>query len=179
MSRHTLKDALVRRAHIIRAVRSATVALLCAACLAAACSGGQQTAFALTNASVDPTYWCPGGANNAAYDLHATIDARNGTSKSVTIDSATAQMKLVSVKGNWLEKVGDRYDADGVTYSPTSVGAGSSAMVKVTIPSACTSGPYGGGTSSSGEYEVTVHLTTTAGAFSITAKNQHQILAST
>ena len=92
-------------------MRSALVALLGVGCLAA-CSSGQPSTFVLTSASVDPTYWCPGGANNAAYDLHATIDVRNGTSKVVTIDSATAEMRLVSVKGNWLEKVGDRYTAD-------------------------------------------------------------------
>ena len=42
-----------------------------------ACSSTPAT-FALIGASVDPTYKCPGGANNAAYDLHATIDARIG-----------------------------------------------------------------------------------------------------
>jgi len=160
-------------------MRYAIVALLGAACLAAACSNGQPSTFTVTNASVDPTYWCPGGANNAAYDLHATIDVRNGTSKSVTIDSATAELKLVAVKGNWLEKIGDRYDTSKVSYSPTSVDGGSSAAVKVTIPSACTSGKYGASASSYGDYEVTVHLTTSAGVFSITAKNQHQILAAT
>jgi hypothetical protein len=157
-------------------VRSALVALLGVGCLAS-CSSGQTSTFALTSASVDPTYWCPGGANNAAYDVHATVDVHNGTSKVVTIDSATAEMKLISVKGNWLEKVGDRYTAGTVTYSPTSVGAGSSAPVTATIPSACTSGKYGAGASSYGDYDVTVHMTTSAGAFSITAKNQHRILA--
>jgi hypothetical protein len=157
-------------------VRSALVALLGVGCLAS-CSSGQTSTFALTSASVDPTYWCPGGANNTAYDVHATVDVHNGTSKVVTIDSATAEMKLISVKGNWLEKVGDRYTAGTVTYSPTSVGAGSSAPVTATIPSACTSGKYGAGASSYGDYDVTVHMTTSAGAFSITAKNQHRILA--
>ena len=157
-------------------MRSALVALLGVGCLAA-CSSGQPSTFVLTSASVDPTYWCPGGANNAAYDLHATIDVRNGTSKVVTIDSATAEMRLVSVKGNWLEKVGDRYTAGTVTYSPTSLGAGSSAAVTATIPSACTSAKYGAGASSYGDYQVTVRLTTSAGAFSIRANNQHQILA--
>ena len=157
-------------------MRAAVVALLGLGCLAA-CSSGQPSTFALTGASVDPSYSCPGGANNAPYDLHATIDVRNGTGKTVTIDSATAQMRLVSVNGSWLEKVGDRYDAGSVTYSPTSVGAGSSATLKVTIPSACTSGKYGASVSSYGDYQVTVHLTTSAGAFAITANNHHQILA--
>lgn len=144
--------------------------------LAAACSSGSPT-FALTRASVDPTHWCPGGAKNAPYDLHATIDARNGTSSAVTIESITAEMRLTAVKGNWLEKVGDRYDAGSVKFEPSNVGAGSSASVKVTIQSACTSGAYGSTTSSFGEYEVTMHVTTSSGMYSISAGNKHEILA--
>ncbi len=145
--------------------------------LIAACSSSQPTTFTVVSAAVDPTYYCPGGANNAAYDLLATVDVRNGTSKAVTIDSATAQMTLASVKGSWLEKVGDRYNADGVKVTPTSVAAGGHSTLTVTIPSACTSGRYGTGTSSSADYSVTVHLSTSAGNFTITAANQHEIVA--
>src|SRR5947207_633326 len=60
-----------------------------------ACSSTPAT-FALIGASVDPTYKCPGGANNAAYDLHATIDARNNTSRPVTVESITAEMTLTA-----------------------------------------------------------------------------------
>ena len=109
-----------------------------------ACSSTPAT-FALIGASVDPTYKCPGGANNAAYDLHATIDARNNTSRPVTVESITAEMTLTATH--------------------------------VTIPSACTSGKYGEGVSSSGDYTVTMHIATSAGAYAISARNQHQILA--
>lgn len=143
----------------------------------AACSTSRPAAFTLETASVDPTYYCPGGANNAAYDLHATVRAYNGTSKTVTIDAATAQMTVVSIKGSWLEKVGERYSADGVKFTPATVTAGGDASLTLTIPSACTSGKYGTGTSSSADYEVTVHLTTSAGTFAITAANRHQIVA--
>jgi hypothetical protein len=153
------------------------VTLLAVACLMAACSAGQPSTFSLTGASVDPAYWCPGGASNAPYDLHATIDVHNGTNKAVSIQSVTAEMKLTAVNGTWLEKVGDRYDAGSATYAPSIVAAGSSAALKVTIPSACTSGKYGASVSSYGNYEVTMHLTTSSGVFSIAAQNQHQILA--
>ena len=143
----------------------------------AACSSSQPATFTVVSASVDPTYYCPGGANNAAYDLRATIDVRNGTSKAVTIDGATAQMTLATLKGPWLEKVGDRYNADGVRVTPTSVSAGGHSRLTVTIPSACTSGKYGTGTSSSADYNVTVHLSTSAGNFAVTAANQHEIVA--
>ena len=134
-----------------------------------ACSSTPAT-FALIGASVDPTYKCPGGANNAAYDLHATIDARNN-------QSITAEMTLTATHGSWLEKVGDRYRAEGVKFAPSRVAARSTSTLKVTIPSACTSGKYGEGVSSSGDYTVTMHIATSAGAYAISARNQHQILA--
>lgn len=150
--------------------------LAAAGWLIAACSSSPTT-FNLTGASVDPQYWCPGGARNAPYDLHATIDAHNGTSSAVTIESIAAGMTLTAVKGAWLEKVGDRYEAEGVTFAPTSVAAGSSATIRVTIPSACTSGNYGSGLSSSGEYRLTMRVTTSTGVHVISAGNEHQILA--
>src|SRR2546421_5313814 len=144
--------------------------------LGAACSSSPTT-FALTSASVDPQFWCPGGAKNAPYDMHATIDAQNGTSRAVSITSVTAEMTLTAVKGSWLEKVGDRYEAGTVKFDPSSIAAGSKATIKVTIPSACTSGSYGSSLSSSGQYSVNLRVTTTAGVQTIAAKNQHQILA--
>ena len=150
--------------------------VLVAVAFAAACSSGASPTFAVKSASVDPTYFCPGGATNAPYDLHGTVVVHNGTSKAVTIDAMTAQMKVASVKGPWLEKVGDRYDASSVKFTPTSVAAGKDASLQVTVPSACTSGMYGTGTSSSAEYDVTIHMTTSAGSFAIIAANQHEIV---
>ena len=145
-------------------------------CLAAACSSASP-GFALTGASVDPTYFCPGGAKDAPYDLHATISAHNGTGSAVTIRSVTAEMTLAAVKGDWLEKAGSRYEASSVTFTPATVAPGSTAALKVTIPSACTSDKYGGTTSSYGDYQVTMHVTTSVGAFTIAAANQHEIIA--
>ena len=156
---------------------SMAVATAAAACLLAACSGSQPSTFAVTGASVDPTYWCPGGANNAKYDLHATVNVRNGTSHEVSIQSVTAVMTLAAVQGSWLEKVGDRFDAGTATFSTSSVAAGASASLKVVIPSACTSDKYGGNTSSAGDYAVTLRVVTSAGAFAVTAQNQHEIRA--
>lgn len=150
--------------------------LLGLAWLGVSCCSSTQPAFSLTAASVDPTYWCPGGAKDAAYDVHGTVEAHNGLSNAVTISSVTAEMKLTAVKGTWLEKVGDRYQADNVRFEPSSVGAGATATLKVTIPSACTSGVYGSSLSSSGRYQVTMHVTTTSGTYSISAANPHEIL---
>src|SRR5256885_13538723 len=151
------------------------VATLITACCLAACSAGGTPTFALTPASVDAAYRCPGGATNAPYEMHATIAARNGTSKVVTIRSVSVLMTLTSIHGSWLERVGDQYDAGSVSFSPATVASASSATLKITIPSACTSGKYAGGSSSSAHYEVTMHVATSAGAFSITAGNKHEI----
>lgn len=168
---------MLDRPHIIRAVRQIPVVLAALACLVTGCSGGQPSTFAVTGASVDQTYWCPGGSNDAPYDLHAAVDVRNGTGSAVTIQSVTAEMRLAAVQGNWLEKVGDRYNASGVAFSPGSVGAGSSTTLRLTIPSACTSNKYDYGGSSYGDYTVTIRLVTSAGVFSVTALNQHEIRA--
>jgi hypothetical protein len=151
------------------------VVLVFLACLLAGCSNGQTATFQVTGAVVDPTYWCPGGADNAKYDVHATVDVHNGTGGTVTIQSVKAEMKLVATQGVWLEKVGDVYDAGIATFSPNTVSAGSSAQVKATITSACTSDRYESGGSSHGDYSVTLHLATSAGPFSVTAQNQHEI----
>ncbi len=143
---------------------------------AAACSSSSP-AFTVTGASVDPSYFCPGGANNASYDLHGTVNVHNGTSKAVTINDITADMTLASVTGDWLEKVGDHFDAGSAKFSPAEVPAGGDAAVKVTITSACTSGKYGTGVSSSGDYRVNLRLATSAGNFTVTASNQHEIIA--
>src|SRR5712692_377621 len=82
--------------------------------MAASCGFGPST-FALNNATVDSSYQCPTGANNSAYDLHATIQVTNGTSNTVTIESVAVVMTLVAVKGSWLEKLGDKYTASNVT----------------------------------------------------------------
>jgi hypothetical protein len=148
-----------------------------AAVVLVACSSSNQPSFAVTAASVDPTYYCPGGANNAPYDLHATLKLHNGTASAVTIKAVTAQMTVAASKGAWLEKVGDRYDAGNARFAPGTVAAGHDATLDVTIPSACTSGKYGTGTSSSADYAVTIDLATSAGKFTITAANQHEIVA--
>lgn len=168
---------MFNRTHIIPPMRATVVILLVLASLPAACSSGQPQTFSVTGASVDPTYFCPGGAHNARYDLHATVDVRNGTSKAVTIASIGAAMTLVAVQGAWLEKVGDRYDAGDAVFTPHSVAAGSTGRIDVTITSSCTSNNYESGGSSRGDYSVAMTLVTSAGSFSVTAQNHHVIVA--
>jgi hypothetical protein len=160
---------------LARASRVALLLLLAVA--AGGCSFGSPSTFTLNGASVDSTYICPAGANNAPYDLHANVDVRNGTSNGVTIDSVTAVMTLAAIKGGWLDRVGYKYMAEGVTFSPDRVGPGSAALVKVTIPSACTNGKSAGDGSTYGEYSVALTITTTSGRYAIDSKNRHRIVA--
>ncbi len=140
----------------------------------AGCSFGSPTTFTLDSASVDPSYSCPVGASNERYTLHGTIDVHNGTSKAVSISSVDATLTLAAVKGGWLEKVGDKYDAGNITFTPAEVGAGSSAKLEVTIPSACT-GRTANSPIASGDYVVGFTLITSAGSFKIDSKDRHRI----
>jgi len=143
--------------------------------LCAGCSFGSPSTFTVTNASVDPSYTCPVSANNARYDLHGTVDAHNGTSKTVTISTIDAVMTLAAIKGGWLEKVGDKYDARNVSFTPDNVGAGANATLNVTIPSACT-GRSANAPVASGDYTVNFTITTSAGTFKLDSKDRHRIL---
>lgn len=160
------------------AARAAKVALLLLLAGAAGnCSLGSPSTFTLNSASVDATYTCPAGTDKGPYDLHATIDVRNGTSSGVTITSVGAVMTLAAIKGGWLDPIGDKYKAEGVTFSPATVGAGSPASLKVTIPSACTNGKKVSDGSNYGEYSVALTVTTSSGTYTIDSKNRHRIVA--
>lgn len=140
----------------------------------AGCSFGSTSTFSVSNASVDAGHTCPVGASNAQYDVHGTIDAHNGTSKPVTISVVDATMTLAAVNGGWLQKVGDRYSAPNLPFTPGTVGAGSTATLDVTIPIACT-GRVAGSPVASGDYAVSFTLTTSAGTFKLDSKDKHRI----
>ncbi len=140
----------------------------------AGCSIGSPTTFGIDTASVDATYRCPVGASNEHYVLHGSIDVHNGTSKTVTISSVDATLTLAAVKGGWLQKVGDKYDAGNVTFTPAEVGAGSSAKLDVTIPSACT-GRTANSPVASGDYAVAFTMVTSAGTFRVESTDRHRI----
>ena len=158
--------------------RAAKVALmLLVAGIAGGCSIGTPSIFTLNGASVETTYTCPPGAANAPYFLIATIDVHNGTSSSVTIKSVAAVMTLAAVKGSWLEPIGNKYDASGVTFAPRTVGANSSASLKVVVPSACTNGKTPSAGTNYGEYSVALTVATSSGTHTIESQNRHRIVA--
>ncbi len=140
----------------------------------AGCSFGSPTTFGIDTALVDATYHCPIGASNEHYVLHGSIDVHNGTSKAVTISSVDATLTLAAGKGGWLQKVGDKYDAGNITFTPAEVGAGSSAKLDVTIPSACT-GRTANSPVASGDYAVAFTMITSAGTFKVESTDRHRI----
>jgi len=159
----------------LRQAKVATLLLL--AGIAGACAIGAPSTFMLNSASVDKSFVCPTAANNLPYNIHAAISVRNGTTRSVTIESIAAVLMLAAVKGGWLEHVGDKYNASGVTVSPSAVGAGSTASLDVTIPSACTNGKVPSSGSSYGDYSVAFTVVTSAGTHTIRSSNRHRITA--
>jgi hypothetical protein len=156
-------------------IRARQAAVAAGMVMVTGCGFGSPSTFTVSNASVDPTYTCPAGANNAKYDLRGTIDANNGTSNAVTIATIDATMTLATVKGPWLQKIGDKYDAANVTFTPSSVGAGAKATLVVTVPSACT-GRSPNTPVAEGEYTVTFTVKTSAGTFKLDSKEKHRIL---
>jgi len=141
-----------------------------------ACSSGSQT-VSVGQASVDPTYTCPTGSNDATYDVHATVSVHNPTSRAVTIKSVTADLTLKASAGTWAEKVGDRYDAGAANFTPSTVAAGATRTIDVTVRSACTNGKTAAGGKSYGDYQVALHIDTSDGNFTSTSRGFHRIVA--
>jgi hypothetical protein len=142
----------------------------------AACSIGAPSTFAVNGASVDSAYTCPFGSDNAPYAVHGIIEVRNGTSAAVSIKSVSAVMTLAAVHGSWLEPAGSRYEAAEVNFTPTTVSAGSSTSLRVTIPSSCTNGKAPGTGTSYGEYSVALTITTSTGTYRVVSGNRHRII---
>jgi hypothetical protein len=165
-------SAYIKVRHISRAAL-----LLLVVSIEAGCSIGAPSTFTLDSASVDGSYVCPAAASDLPYTIHATIAVRNGTSSSVTIRSVAAVLTLTAVKGGWLEHVGDKYDASGVAVSPSTVGAGSTVTLKVTVPSTCTNGKSPAGGASYGDYSVAFTVATSSGTHTIQSQNRHRIVA--
>jgi hypothetical protein len=173
---HRLLSSLSRTmGEVWRPARFGAVLLLAA--FDVGCTLGAPSTFTLDSASVDPSFVCPNAADNLAYNVHATIDVRNGTSSAVTVRSVAVVMTLAAVKGGWLEHVGDKYEAGDLPVSPTTIGSGSSASLKVTIPSACTNGKNPTSGASYGEYSVIFTVATSSGTHTIASQNRHRIVA--
>jgi hypothetical protein len=157
--------------------RAKVAPVLALLAIVAGCSVGTPSTFTLTSASVDESYVCPTSASDLSYTIHATIDVRNGTSSSVTIRSVAVVMTLAAVKGGWLEHIGNKYDAAGVSVSPETVSGDSSASLNLRIPSTCTNGKIPSSGSSYGEYSVVFTVVTSSGTHTISSQNRHRIVA--
>ncbi|HEV2035555.1 MAG TPA: hypothetical protein VGU71_15420 [Candidatus Dormibacteraeota bacterium] len=145
--------------------------------LVVSCTIGAPGTFTLSNASADSGYSCPRGSHNASYDIHASVDSHNGTSRSVAIKSVTAVMTLTAAHGDWLQQVGSKYNAGQVSFGPLNVGAGTDTKLTLIIPSACTNGLSVSTTASYADYSIAFTVTTSVGTSKLDAKNRHRITA--
>jgi hypothetical protein len=157
-------------------MRSTATAALVALAAITACATSTPT-FSVSNAIADYIYTCPAGADNAPYPLHVSVDAHNPTSSAVAIRSVKVALKLDEVKGSWLEKVGDTYDAGSATFTPGSIAAGAAKSLLVTASSACTRAKSSATGPSYGEYLVTLHIETSAGSYTLVTTNRHRLVA--
>jgi hypothetical protein len=151
--------------------------LICALAILVLAGCGGSSDFTLSNAKADLNHACASAVNNAPYDLHVTVEMHNGKSSSVSITGVSAVMTLSAVHGGWLQPVGYQYEAQNLAFTPDHVGAGSTATLKVTVPSACTNQSPNGGPVSYADYSVALTVITTAGTFKIGSINKHRIIA--
>jgi hypothetical protein len=138
--------------------------------------GGSPAAFTLSNAAVDPNHPCASGSNNAAYDIHATVTGHNSAQSAVSISAVSAVMTLAAVHGGWLQPVGSKYTPDKAAVTPDRIGPGSTAILNLTLSSACTNLAKTAGSISFGDYSISFRFVTSAGNFTISSANRHRIV---
>jgi hypothetical protein len=146
------------------------VLLVLAACVPI-CGIGAK--FALSNAHVDAQYNCPFPSDNHPYDVHASVDASNTLSSTVTIKSLKEEDVLVNTVGDWNGTKGVKASGVITNYSPKSIGSGDNATIKFTIPFVCTSS--GPSVTTYGEFSFKFTFVTSAGTYSIDSSNHHRL----
>jgi len=129
--------------------------------------------FSVSNAHVDSNYNCPYPSENRPYDVHATIDASNTLSNTVTIKSIAENDELVNTVGAWEGPKTAKGSGAIKDYSPKSVGSGSNATIKFSVPFQCTN--TGPSATTYGEFTFKFTLTTSAGTYTISAGDRHRL----
>jgi hypothetical protein len=152
-----------------------SVALAAALVAMAACGPicGIGASFSLTNALVDASYQCPYPADNQPYIVHALIDANNTTGSSVQIKSITQTWTNVAIHGNWSGVKGDHGTNDVASFRPKSVGAGTRATIKFSIPFQCTNS--GASADTYGDFSFKFLVKTSSGTYTISSSNEHRL----
>ena len=130
---------------------------------------GIGASFSLSNAHVDPSYSCPYPADHVPYIVHATIQAQNPLSKTVTISAITETWTNVDVHGNWAGTKGEHGTNDVASFTPNSVAPGAKATVKFSIPFECTNSGAGGDTY--GDFAFKFAVKTSSGSYTVSSNN--------
>ncbi len=153
-----------------QAAGTAALLLVMAACVPI-CGIGAK--FSLSNARVDASYTCPLPSTNAPYDVHASIDADNSTTSTVTIKSISEEDVLVDIAGNWNGAKGVKGGGPVKDYSPKSIPSGGTATIKFVMPFECTNSGAGGSTY--GDFAFTFTVVTSAGTYKLDAGDKHRL----
>lgn len=149
--------------------RSSLLVALLSALVACGPVCGIGASFSLSNAHVDASYSCPNNASNLAYIVHATIDAQNTLSSSVTIKSINETWATADVHGNWSGAKGDHGNYDVPDFTPKSVASGAKATIKFALPFQCTNS--GAGSDTYGDFSFKFSVKTSSGTYTISPNN--------
>ena len=160
---------------MLRLIRSSLVLALLSALVACGPICGIGAKFSLSNAVVDSSYSCPNPSQNAPYDVHASIQAQNSLSNSVSIKSISETWTNVLVHGNWSGAKGDHGTTDIKAYSPKSVTSGGNATIKFVIPFQCTNS--GAGSDTYGDFSFKFTVKTSSGSYTISSNNHRLTFA--
>lgn len=160
---------------MLRLIRSSLVLALLSALVACGPICGIGAKFSLSNAVVDSSYSCPNPSQNAPYDVHASIQAQNSLSNSVSIKSISETWTNVLVHGNWSGAKGDHGTTDIKDYSPKSVTSGGNATIKFVIPFQCTNS--GAGSDTYGDFSFKFTVKTSSGSYTISSNNHRLTFA--
>lgn len=150
----------------MRRLRSLAIACFAIAAVGACGPFGLSGKVTLSNAHVDASHKCPNPANDLPYDVNGSVDVDNSTSSTLTVKSMSESGTLVDVHGAWsIGSVGQKYDQQVSTFSPTSIKSGDQATVKFTLKFNCTnSGPA---QSTYGDFDLSIALVTSAGTYTV------------
>ena len=120
----------------------------------------------LSNAHISPlSFSCPTAASSYQYPMNINVDADNQSSGTIAIKSASTAATVTKLSGTWEVSVGQKSGDPNVTFSPSSIGAGSKTTLKLKTIWSCTNSSPGPNTYA--DFSIVLTLITSAGKYSI------------
>lgn len=152
------------RSHLV--VREYLVAAILVGAVGACgplCGNGRLN---LSNPHISPTsFSCPSNANSFEYPMNITVDADNQSSSTITIKSAATDTTVTKLSGAWDIKVGAKSGDQKLSFTPSTINAGSKATLKLKTSWSCTNTTPGANTFA--DFSIVLTLTTSDGKYTI------------